>query len=219
MGPKVVDFRGVSPDPGVLAPVVAHLRNGGLVAMATETVYGFGCLVAPEPLATLQSWKERDSDRPFLLLIPGPESVPDLVWTMPAVELARVFWPGALTLVLRDPGWRFPSGIRSPEGGVAVRVTPHPFAQALVQAVGEPVVSTSANPLGGTPASTGEGALAAGRAAGAGEELWVLDTGFLPASEPSTIIDCTGEVPALRRAGALPPARIRCVLPEIHDPS
>ena len=219
MGPRVFDFRGEEDVGGGLGPVADHLKAGGLVAMPTETVYGFGCVAAPEPLAVVQRWKVREPDRPFLLLIPGPESVPELEWTPAARELAEVFWPGALTLVLRDPEARFPAGVRNLEGGVAVRVTPHPLAAALVRALGDPLVSTSANPPGGRPALSGEEALAAALAVGAGEELWVLDAGFLPPSEPSTIIDGTGPAPTLRRPGAIPSNRVRCVLPGIHEPT
>lgn len=219
MGPRVLDFRGQGQSAEGLGPVVIHVKARGLVAMPTETVYGFGCVPAPEPLAVVQRWKAREPDKPFLLLIPGPESVPELEWTPEARELADVFWPGALTLVLRDPKGRFPEGVRSLEGGVAVRVTPHPLAGALVKAVGEPLVSTSANPPGGKPAVSGDEALTAAVAVGAGEELWVLDAGFLPPSEPSTIIDCTGPAPILRRSGAIPSNRVHCVLPGIHEPS
>ncbi|MFH1762918.1 MAG: L-threonylcarbamoyladenylate synthase [Gemmatimonadota bacterium] len=219
MGPRLVRIRGGVPDPADLAPVARHLVGGGLVAMPTETVYGFGCVPYEAPVRTLQRLKGRGPEKPFLLLIPGVDSVPELDWVPRARALAELFWPGALTLILMDPAGRYPSGVRSPAGGVAVRVSPHPLVKALVRSVGGPIVSTSANTPGGLPALTPEGAMETAEGLGAGDELWVLDGGPLIPSEPSTIIDCTGSVPLIRRVGAIPLDRIRFVLPEIHEPS
>jgi L-threonylcarbamoyladenylate synthase len=223
--PRRLDFRAGAATDDDLAPVVAHLEGGGLLAYPTETVYGFGCRVQAAPLARLRGLKGREADRPFLLLVPDVESVGRLAWTDDARELVRTFWPGALTLLLADPEADFPPGVRSPEGGVAVRRSSHPLARRLVELLGEPLTSTSANAPGSPPASSGEGAYAAARAAGAGEEMWVLDAGGLPESAPSTIVDFTGRTPRILRAGATPVGRLRCVLPRIdfqepesHDP-
>lgn len=219
MGPRVLRVWGEPPDPSLLAMVVRHLEGGGLVGMPTETVYGFGGLAEEEPILRLQRLKEREDDRPFLVLIPGPSFVPQLVWTRQARELAEVFWPGALSLVLADPGHSFPPGVRSPSGGVAVRVSPQPLARALVETLGRPLLSTSANLPGERPALSASEALESAAALGAGKELWVLDGGTLEGSEPSTVVDCTGNVPRVLRAGAVPVSRLRCVLPEIHEPT
>lgn len=219
MGPRTVDLRLGDPAPEVLDQVVGHLRSHGIVAMPTETVYGFSCLLRDPSLGELRRIKGRGGDSPFLLLVPDGASVSDLEWTPQARELAGVFWPGALTLVLRDPSRRFPEGVRSPKDGVAVRVSPHPVARAVVERAGEPLVSTSANSPGGPPALSAGEALAAAVALGAGESLWVLDGGTLSPSDPSTIVDCTGPVPVVLRAGAVPVHRLRCVLPEVHGPA
>lgn len=213
-GSRVLDWRAGDPDPEELEAVVRHLREGGLLAYPTETVYGFGCALREEPMARLRALKEREPDRPFLLLVPGRESVDGLEWTPAARELADVFWPGALTLVLRDPEGLFPPGVRSPDGTVAVRRSPHPLAGAIVEALGGPLTSTSANPPGGEPALSAEAALAAARETGAGDEIWVVDGGRLPPSEPSTIVDCSAEgPPRVVRTGAVPAGRLGCVLP------
>lgn len=217
MEPRLLDLRGAPPPPEVLAEVTDHLVAGGLVAMPTETVYGFGCLVQEEPLGRLQGLKGRGPEKPFLLLIPGVDAVPGLDWVPPARELAEVFWPGALTLILRDPEGSFPPGVRNAAGGVAVRVSPHPLVRAVMGHLGRPLVSTSANTPGGLPALSGPEALSAARDLEAGEGLWVLDGGVLGASDPSTIIDCTGAEPVIRREGAIPGNRLRCVLPTINE--
>jgi L-threonylcarbamoyladenylate synthase len=81
-----------------------------------------------------------------------------------------------------------------------------------VERLGRPMTSTSANAPGAPPASTAGAALAA---APAEAELWVVDAGRLPPSEPSTVIDCTGVEPVVVRAGATPLDRLRCVLPDL----
>ena len=215
-GIRVLDLRAGLGHGGELDPVVEHLRIGGLVAHPTETVYGFGGLATAAGVAALRRLKRRPEERSVLVLLPSPDAVPDLAWTEDARELASVFWPGALTLVLADPSGNFPPGIRSSTGGVAVRVTSHPVTRMLVERLGEPLTSTSANAPEASAAATGEDALVVARAAGAGEELWVLDVGRLSPSAPSTVVDCTGVAPVVIRAGATPVNRLRCVLPGIH---
>jgi L-threonylcarbamoyladenylate synthase len=216
-GPRKLDFRAWDGSDEELGEVVAHLKRGGLVAYPTETVYGFGSLLREEVLERLAALKRRDPEKPYLLLVPDEKAVADLAWTHEARELAGVFWPGALTLVLADPGGRFPRGVRGPGGGVAVRRTSHPLARRLVELLGEPLTSSSANAPGAPPAASGEEALAAAAVLGAGEDLWVLDVGGLPASAPSTIVDCTGLSSRVLRAGQTPVKRLRCVLPGIDS--
>lgn len=214
-----LDVRGQQPEDVELAPVIGHLREGGLLAYPTETVYGFGSLVQEGPVGRLRELKRRTGEKPLLLLVPGPEAVPTLRWTDEARELADVFWPGAVTLVLADPDETYPPGVRGPDGTVAVRQTSHPLAGRLADELGEPLTSTSANVPGEPAASTGEAARDAARGVGAGPDMWILDAGALAPSDPSTIVDCSVSPPRVLRPGATPVSRLRCALPEIHDAS
>lgn len=215
-GLRRLDFRAPPYDEAVVSEVAVHLRGGGLVAYPTETVYGFGCALVPGALERLLALKGRDPERPLLLLVPEADGTAGLRWTPEARELAATFWPGALTLVLADPEERFPPGVRSPEGGVAVRRSPHPVAAGLVETLGAPLTSTSANRPGGAPALTADEAEAAARSLGAGDEMWVLDGGALEPSPPSTVVDCSGPEVRVLRAGAVPAARLGCVRPELN---
>ena len=215
--PLALDLRGIDPADADLAAPVAHLREGGILAYPTETVYGFGACSTLAGVERVRALKGREGDKPFLLLVGSAEEVEDLAWTEEATELSRIFWPGSLTLVLGDPRRRFPPGIRSPSGGVALRISPHPLVRRLLQQLGEPIISTSANVPGDAPAMSGSEALAAGVTLGAGPELLVLDGGILPFSRPSTIVDCSGDRALVVREGSIPVSRIRCALPEIHD--
>lgn len=215
-GPTLLDLRAAPPDASVLAGVADHLRGGGIVAYPTETVYGFGGLCTPGAVARVRHLKRREADRPLLALIRDAGDAAGLVWPEYARELASTFWPGAVTLVLADPGGIFPDGVRSGAGGVAVRVSPHPLVGALLDVLGEPLTSSSANGPGEPPALSGAEALEVARGLGAGEELLVLEGGVLPPSGPSTLIDCTGTGPRVLREGTVPLSRLRCAIPEIR---
>ena len=185
--------------------VGAHLRAGRVLAYPTETVYGLGGRLEPTALERLVQLK---GDRPFLLLVRGPEDVPGLEWTPAAIRLAERFWPGPLTLALTDPAARYPARVRGPDGAVAVRRSPHPAVAALLDAAAGPITSTSANRPGREPARDARGAA---REAAAVPELLVLDGGRLPTGPPSTIVRCADRVTVIRE-GAVSRAEIEAVV-------
>ena len=106
-------------DRAQLDRIATHLEEGGLLGYPTETVYGFGAGVTPRGIRAVRRLKGRDDTKPFLVLVPdrSSEDVTRLDWTPSALALAEAVWPGALTLVLRDPGARYPEGVRSAGGG------------------------------------------------------------------------------------------------------
>ncbi len=168
--------------------VGAHLARGGIVVYPTETVYGLGCVLEAGPLELLARFK---GDRPFLVLIPGPDVAEGLRWTSAARRLADAFWPGPLTLALTAEAGRYPPQVMGPDGAVAVRVSPHPAIPPLLAAAGGPITSTSANAPGGTPAGDGDEAEVVARGVeGVGVAALVLDGGRLPEARPSTIVRC-----------------------------
>jgi tRNA A37 threonylcarbamoyladenosine synthetase subunit TsaC/SUA5/YrdC len=100
--------------------------------------------------------KRREPEKPLIALVESAEAVADLVWSDAALALARIFWPGAVTLVLADPGRMFPPGVRDERtGAVGVRVSPHPLVTRLLDELGGPITSTSLNAPGGPPAASG----------------------------------------------------------------
>jgi L-threonylcarbamoyladenylate synthase len=184
-----------------LAAVTDHLRQGGLIAYPTETVYGFGGLVRDDALASLSALKSRDESKPFLLLIRSAADVPELRWTAAARTLADRFWPGPLTLALRVHGG-FPARILSDEGTLAVRATPHEGLRVLLAALAEPITSSSAN-LPREATATNADEVEAILHELERDDVLVLDGGELPESPPSTIVDCSEERPHVLRAGAI----------------
>jgi len=188
-----------------LKPALAQIELRRVLAYPTETVYGFGGGIDRDSVANLIKLKKRQAGKPFLLLIDGSEMLTKLDLQLPAyaATLAARFWPGPLTLVLPGGQGRVPPQLRGPEGGIAVRWTSHPAVRRLVQALGSPITSTSANRPGVPPAMTAGEILAQWAAAVARGDLRVLDGGRLEPSEPSTVVDCMGRHPRVIRRGAI----------------
>lgn len=207
----IVPFRTMADVDAAAPAIAAHLASGRLLAYPTETVYGLGSFATDDALDRLASLKGRPPGKPFLLLVDGLEMIAasGLVLGPQARVLAREFWPGPLTLVLPGGEGKLPEILRGPEGGIAVRWTSHREVCRLVQLLGRPLTSTSAN-RAGHPAAPGPEAIAQFFPdAMASGELLVLDGGVLGNVPPSTLVDCTGAVPRLVREGAVPRAELR----------
>jgi len=120
----------------------------GVIIFPTETSYGIGCLASSEEAAErVLQLKGRPSGKPLPVLLPSSKSLHALNLETPLISLADAFWPGALTLIIPAyPG--LAKAVTQGTNMVGVRVSAHPMAQALVQAVGAPIVATSANRTG-----------------------------------------------------------------------
>jgi L-threonylcarbamoyladenylate synthase len=194
-----------------LGPVVVHLRRGGLLAYPTETVYGLGSRARATEVATLAQLKGRAPGKPFLLLVASRQmaEAQGLALNESARAMARAFWPGPLTLVLPGGSGRLPDLLRGPEGGIAVRWTSHAHIARLVERLGEPLTSTSANRPGSGPAP-GADAIARDFAEAVDSgQLLVLDGGVLGNRPPSTVVDCTTPQPRMIRVGAVSLGELR----------
>lgn len=200
-----------------LRQTITQLADRRVLAYPTETVYGFGTAVDHDSVEALVRMKGRPPGKPFLLLIGDPQQVHRLDLQLPAygAHLAARFWPGPLTLVLRGGEGRVPARLRGPEGGVAVRFTPHPGLQRLLQAYGEPITSTSANRPGIPPAMVASEIVQQWPNEIRRGLLHVLDGGRLEPSKPSTVVDCTGRRARVIRPGVLSAPQLREVVPDL----
>jgi L-threonylcarbamoyladenylate synthase len=216
-GPKAIPFWSREEIAAAIAPIIAHLQAGGVLAYPTETVYGFGGAVDYESVERLVKLKKRPSAKPFLLLISASEMISrlGLHLTSSAARIAARHWPGPVTLVLPGGERRVPARLRGPEGGIAVRWTPHPGLTRLIQAYGDPITSTSANLPGVPPAMSATEILQQWSDAVTRGKILVLDGGRLSPSDPSTVIDCTGQRPRVIRPGAIPAATLRESAPDL----
>ncbi|MFQ5701258.1 MAG: L-threonylcarbamoyladenylate synthase [Acidobacteriota bacterium] len=208
-----VKIQPASPDPRILLSTAAIIKKGGVVACPTETFYGFSAdPFNAEAAARLQELKARSVPRPMILLLSHAESAYDVAYLSGVTKtwyeiLSRSFWPGPLTLVLPlKPRVNCPA--LAGRSTVAVRVSPHPVASAVVRTVGRPITSTSANLEGDAPVRS---------AAEIDPRLahrlgLILDAGPTPGGPPSTILDLASPRPTLLRQGAVPAEAIRAVL-------
>lgn len=215
--PMVVPFWSPEEVEAAINGTLAHLAAGKVLAYPTETVYGFGGAVDERSVQQLVSLKGRAPGKPFLLLVARSEMITrlGLHLTGYASMLAARFWPGPLTLVLPGGEKRVPDRLRGPEGGVAVRWTPHPSLARLILAHGDPITSTSANRPGIPPATSADQIVSQWNEAILGGTLRVLDAGRLRDSQPSTVVDCTGRLPRVIRPGAISAATLRESVPDL----
>jgi L-threonylcarbamoyladenylate synthase len=215
--PGIVPFWSPEEIEAAIRPAIAQLHAGRVLAYPTETVYGFGTAVDGDSVQSLVDLKGRPPGKPFLLLVAGSAMIERLDLELPsfAAKLAARHWPGPLTLVLPGGERRVPPRLRGPEGGIAVRWTPHAGLTRLIRAYGEPITSTSANRPGVPPATSASEIVEQWGSAMSRGLLRVLDAGRLNDSPPSTVVDCTGRRPRIIRPGAVPAAVLRESVPDL----
>ncbi len=199
-----------------IARAVAVLREGGLVAFPTDTVYGLAAWPWDErAVRRLYAAKRRPANRPIPLLLSDVE-VLGRVARLPerarplCRRLFRRFWPGGLTLVLPKSA-QVPESV-SPGPTVAVRVPDLSLARRLIREAGGVLAVTSANRSGQLSTITAQEV----REQLDGRVELILDGGPALGGVPSTILDCTVTPPRLLRHGAIPAAELRAVVGEIQ---
>ncbi|HEY0696187.1 MAG TPA: L-threonylcarbamoyladenylate synthase [Micromonospora sp.] len=199
-------------DRGIAAAVEA-VKNGELVVLPTDTVYGIGAdAFTPYAVKALLTAKGQDRRTPPPVLVGSRHTLDGLVFSLPSVarDLVEAFWPGALTiLVEHSPSLQWDLGDTG--GTVAVRMPLHPVALEVLRETG-PMAVSSANKTGQPAAVTAEEARAQ---LGYAVRVY-LEAGSGPDSVPSTVVDVTGDVPRLLREGAIPAQKLREVVPDLQ---
>ena len=203
-----------APDPETIGRAAAVLRQGGLVAFPTETVYGLGAnAMDGRAVRRIFEVKGRPPDNPLIVHVAAVSEVAVLVREVPPAArlLGEKFWPGPLTLVLpAAPG--VPREVRAGLETVAVRMPSHPVALALIRAAGVPVAAPSANTSGRPSPTTAAHVL---EDLGGKIEV-ILDGGPAPVGVESTVLDMTAEVPTVLRPGGVPVEALAAVLGEVR---
>ena len=178
------------------------VRSGGLIIYPTDTVYGLGCDPLNEhALKRVFRAKGREFNKPLPILASDIRQAGRIaVLEGPALELARAFWPGALTLVVpKKPS--LPDLVTCGRPSVGVRVPGLAFTRELIRACGGLLVGTSANKSGHPPPRTAQEAI---QELGREVDL-AVDGGPAPLGKPSTVVDLTGPEPKVLRIGAIKP--------------
>ena len=195
-------------DAAAMGDAAAVLIAGGLVAFPTETVYGLGADASnAAAVARIYSVKGRPADHPLIVHVASIAGLGQWAQDVPdyAIALARDYWPGPMTLVVRrsELAGNFVTG---GQDTVGVRVPAHPVAlgllEAFVRAGGKGVAAPSANRFGNVSPTTAQ-AVAAELVDYLADGDQILDGGACDVGVESTIIDCTGDGPKILRPGAI----------------
>ena len=194
------------------------LRSGGLVAFPTETVYGLGGdALDPEASKKIYAAKGRPSDNPLIVHIAHKEDVYTLASYVPptAEKLMERFWPGPMTIIFNKKDI-VPDATTGGLGTVAIRMPSHPDAKRLIDESKVFIAAPSANTSGRPSPSTADHVI---------EDLsgridMILDGGAVDIGIESSIIDMTGEIPAILRPGYITKADFEEILGEVTiDPA
>ena len=180
---------------------ISILKQGGIVAFPTDTVYGLGVWAYNEQaVVRVYKIKERPQNVALPLLLANVSRIGEVAEHVPPIAwlLAHYFLPGALTIILHKSNL-VPDIITAGGKTVAVRVPAHPIPIALAQGLGAPIVGTSANVSGKPSALTADEVYSQ---FGSKIDL-VIDGGLCPGGRQSTIIDVTGDEPVILREGAI----------------
>ncbi len=216
---ELVQVERNAPNPVIIESAASLLKAGQLVVFPTETVYGLGGdAMQPPALESIFAAKGRPYSDPLIVHIAHEETLALLVSTLPeyAKHLARMFWPGPLTLLLPASS-RVPKLVTAGLGTVAVRMPRHPVALALIRAVGSPVAAPSANRFMHVSPTTAQHALTDLD----GRIPLILDSGPCEVGVESTVLDLCASVPTILRPGGISLEALQQVLPQVvyHTPT
>ncbi|MBL8435009.1 MAG: threonylcarbamoyl-AMP synthase [Zoogloea sp.] len=189
---------------------VQLLRQGELVALPTETVYGLGAdALNPDAVAKIFTAKGRPSDHPLIVHLADAGQIMTWAREVPkdAIALARAFWPGPLTLILKKDE-SVPDLVTGGQDTVGLRVPDHPVALELLRAFGSGVAAPSANRFGRISPTTADHV----RQELGSRVALILDGGACKVGLESTIVDLSRGVPVILRPGAIGADEIARVL-------
>lgn len=177
------------------------LKDGGIVAFPTDTVYGLGAdIYNVKALERIFEVKQRSKSMALPILLGEIEQINEVAALVTEIAhlYMRQFWPGGLTLVVPKASW-IPRIITANSDKVAVRLPNHEIPRALINRLGSPIVGTSAN-ISGRPAPvTGEEVV---KQLGSHVDF-VIFAGECPHSMESTVVDVSGEKPVVLREGII----------------
>ncbi|HEY2881697.1 MAG TPA: L-threonylcarbamoyladenylate synthase [Pirellulales bacterium] len=215
--PRATVVRRVSanwPEPAVIREAADALLRGGLVAFPTETVYGLGAnALDAAAVSTIFAAKDRPSTNPIIVHVAHLEAAIELTsaWPNIANDLAKRFWPGSLTLVLRKRP-TVPDAVTAGGQTVGLRVPAHPVALELLRAAAVPIAAPSANRATQVSPTTAEHVLRGLN----GRIDFILDAGPTSGGLESTVLDLTEHPPKLLRPGLVSIAELNAIVGEVN---
>ena len=190
------------------------IKQGGVVAFPTETVYALGADAMKESaVQKVFLLKKRLSGKPVAIFLPQAEDLKNFVEeiTPSARKLMEKFWPGPLTLIFKPKPGKM-AFLTGEEEKLGVRVSSSNFVQSLLRMTGTALTATSANLSGKPEPASAEQVLDYFD----GKINLVIDGGASESATPSSVVDVSGEMPVLLREGRIPFAELKRVVPELE---
>ncbi len=178
------------------------LRDEGIIVYPTDTFYGLGAnCFSEKAVRKIYHLKRRRPSKPLSLLISGMDMVQDVALDIPPIfwELAKEFWPGPLTIILKATR-RLPKSLLGPKNSVGIRLPDMPWLQELMKETGFPLTATSANISGGEEVTAPEKVSEIFY----GKVALIVDGGKAKGGLPSTVLDLTSPQAEILRQGAVP---------------
>jgi tRNA threonylcarbamoyl adenosine modification protein (Sua5/YciO/YrdC/YwlC family) len=210
---EIVKINSDNPEPALVSYVAKRLQAGHVMGLPTDTFYG----LAADPynlraVELIYEVKSRSKHKPLSLLVESVDQAEELADVNSSDYfdvLARKYWPGPLTIIMRAAA-RLPLKVTANTGNVAIRVPAAAIPLAVIRAAGVPVTATSANVSGASECTTAEGVR---------EQLGnliplIVDGGPSPREVPSTIVDLTGDHWRVLREGTIPTQELTQLLGE-----
>ncbi len=208
--PRLWKIRDGLPMEPIIREASLSIGRGGVIIYPTETFYALGGLPTSQgATGRIFAIKGRGHDKPLPLIASCQQDVRQVTaaWPDTAERLAGAFWPGPLTLLL-PASPKLPAELHWATDRIAVRISSHPVATALAEAVGGLLISTSAN-ISGQPAVADPADM---EPVLTSQVDGLINAGRLTGGRPSSIVDLSQGIPRLIRAGSIPWRDIRAVL-------
>ncbi len=211
---KIIRIDSSSPQPDFIQIAAGVILNGGMVIFPTTCLYGLAAdALNPVAVQNVFKAKQRSENNPLLVLVKNRKALESIVTGIPpvAVTLMEAFWPGRLTLVF-NAGKNLPQSLTAGTGKIGIRIPAHQVAVAIVNALENPIIGTSAN------LSEQGGCSHISRI---DPEIvrcssLILDAGLLKGGVGSTVIDVTATPPVILREGVISEKEIHLLLKSVR---
>ena len=193
------------------------IKNGGLVAFPTETVYGLGANGLDEDaVSKIFKAKGRPQDNPLILHVHSMEQIRDLVIEIPeiAIKVMEEFWPGPLTILFKRSN-KVPDIITAGLDTVALRMPKNDIALGIIKASNCPIAAPSAN-ISGRPSPTSSAHVIQDLM---GKVDMIIDGGMTGIGLESTVLDLSGDIPMILRPGGVTLEELRKIIPNLVEDS
>lgn len=177
------------------------LKQGGIVAFPTDTVYGLGAICTDEEaVKKIFAAKGRDEGKPLSILVSSIEQAEKIALEIPekAKRLMEKYWPGALTVVLKKRP-EISETVSAGKDTIGIRMPNSPMTVSLLEAAGMPLAAPSANTSGKRSSVSAEDVICDLN----GKVDMILDGGICPVGISSTVVDLTGDEPVILREGTI----------------